>query len=155
MLRMPEKALEHTHIADHALVILRRRGIREVDVLGRRGHPMGASRNPEIEGLEHLDGVGVRVEGVSLSGEGDGIREHPDWGVRGNVATWGRLASRRPGSLSNKRVVRCFRASPVELRGNGNVEQIVVVRNHLTRDVGDFCAELGAEPRVACSSCAG
>lgn len=147
MLTMPAKTLERTDIAERALDALRRSAIREVVVLGRRGHLQGAFHNPELEELEHLDGVDVRVDGVSLADEDDGIPE-PDWDVRRKVATLKRLAT-RPSRPSNKRIVLRFLTSPVELRGSGKVEQAVVVRNRLVRDArGTLTAQATDERSV-------
>jgi ferredoxin/flavodoxin---NADP+ reductase len=133
ILTMAVTQLERTDIADQALDILSRSAIREVVVLGRRGFLQGAFHNPELEELEHLEGVDVVVEGEDLPRENDVILEGADWETRRKVTTLKRLAARRAGR-SNKRIVLRFLSSPVELRGRGRVEQVLVARNHLEHD---------------------
>lgn len=133
ILTMPVAQLERTDIADHALQALRSSAIREVVVLGRRGHEQAAFHNPELEELEHLDGVDVIIEGAALSGEDDASLGHLHWETRRKVATLRRMAARRT-RVSNKRIVLRFLASPTEVRGQGKVEQVLVSRNLLEQD---------------------
>jgi ferredoxin/flavodoxin---NADP+ reductase len=130
---MPVAELEKTDMADHALDILRHSAIREVVILGRRGHLQGAFHNPELEELEYLHGVDVIVEGDHLPGDHEVVLDGADWETRRKVQTLRRLTMREP-STRNKRVVLRFLTSPVEVLGDGKVEQMLVVRNHLDRD---------------------
>jgi ferredoxin/flavodoxin---NADP+ reductase len=133
ILTMPVAELEKTDIADHALALLRRSAIQEVVILGRRGHLQGAFHNPELEELEHVEGVDVLVEGDDLPGEQEVVLEGADWETRRKVQTLRRLAQSEP-TVGHKRIVLRFLTSPVELLGDGKVERMLVVRNHLDRD---------------------
>jgi ferredoxin--NADP+ reductase len=133
ILTMPVADLEKTDIADHALAILRHSAIREVVVLGRRGCLQGAFHNPELEELEHLQGVDVTGEGDDLPGEHDMDLNGADWNTRRKVQTLRRLAE-RPERAGNRRIVFRFLASPLELLGNGKVEQLRASHNFLDRD---------------------
>jgi ferredoxin/flavodoxin---NADP+ reductase len=133
ILTMPVAELEATDIADHALAILRRSAIREVVILGRRGHMQGAFHNPELEELEHVDGVDLLVDGDDLPGEDEVVLDGADWETRRKVATLRRLTMRRPNA-GNRRIVLRFLTSPVELLGDGKIERMLVASNHLDRD---------------------
>lgn len=133
ILTMPVSELEKTDIADHALDILRTSKIREVVVLGRRGHLQGAFNNPELEELEHVRGVDVVVDGEDLPGENEVVMDGADWETLRKVKTLRRLVTRQP-TAGNKRIVFRFLTSPIELLGDGKVEQVLVIRNHLERD---------------------
>jgi ferredoxin--NADP+ reductase len=133
ILTMPVTELERTDIADHALQALHGSAIREVVILGRRGHLQGAFHNPELEELEHLEGVDVLVDGDDLNGDRDVVIEDADWETRRKVQTLRRLAARAP-TPGHKHIVFRFLSSPVELLGRGKVEQVLVARNHLERD---------------------
>jgi ferredoxin/flavodoxin---NADP+ reductase len=134
MLTMSVAELARTDIADHALAVLRRSAIREVLILGRRSPLQGAFHNPELEELEHLEGVDVLVEGNDLPVDADALQHGVDWETLRKITTLRRFARRQP-STGNKRIVLRFLTSPVELLGDGKVERMVVARNHLERDL--------------------
>ena len=125
--------LEKTDIADYALEALRTSRIKEVVLLGRRGHFQGAFHNPELEELEHLDGVDILIDGEDLPSDNEVVLDGADWETRRKVHTLRRLA-KRPLSGADKRIVLRFLTSPVELLGDDKVRQLLVVRNHLEHD---------------------
>lgn len=133
ILTMPVAELERTDIADHALAALRTSKVREVVILGRRGHLQGAFNNPELEELEHISGTNVLVEGDDLPGDHEVVLDGADWETRRKIQTLKRLAMREQ-TLGTKRIILRFLSSPVEVLGNGKVEQLLMVRNHLDRD---------------------
>jgi ferredoxin--NADP+ reductase len=133
VLTMSTAELERTDIADNALALLRRSQIEEVVILGRRGHFQGAFHTPELEELEHLDGVDIVVDGEDMPGEHDVALGEYDWGTRRKVRSLRRLVS-RPTTAGNRRIVFRFLASPIELLGTTRVERVLVIRNHLERD---------------------
>jgi ferredoxin--NADP+ reductase len=148
ILTMPVWELETTDIANHALEVLRASRIREVVVLGRRGHLQGAFNNPELEELEHLNGVDVVIDGEDMPGEHEVVMDGADWETLRKVRTLGRLVTRKP-TAGNKRIVFRFLTSPVELLGNERVEQVLVIRNHLERgDDGNLSARPTEEESI-------
>lgn len=134
ILTMPVAELERTDIADHALAVLRHSAIRELVLLGRRGVEQAAFHNPELEELAHLEGVDVVIEGDALPLEDEAIPGHLHWETRRKVATLRQMAVMRHTHPANKRIVLRFMASPVELRGRGKVEQVLVARNRLEQN---------------------
>jgi ferredoxin--NADP+ reductase len=148
ILTMPVAELEHTDIVDHALAALRHSAIREVVVLGRRGHEQAAFHNPELEELAHLKGVDVVIEGDTLPREDETISGHLHWETRRKVATLQQMAARHTHP-SNRRIVLRFLASSIELRGRGKVEQVLVARNRLEQNNrGILMAKLTDEQSV-------
>ncbi|MFE5702724.1 FAD-dependent oxidoreductase [Rhodococcus koreensis] len=133
ILTMPIDELEHTDISDAALDALRRSRIKEVVVLGRRGHQQAAFKNPELEELEHLDGVDTVVDDRGLPSEESIRREVHDPEIRRKLRTLHRLVE-RPQVSAGKRILLQFLESPVQLLGSGRVEQMEVMRNRLERD---------------------
>ena len=130
ILTLPIEVLEKTDIADYALDALRTSNIKEVVLLGRRGHLQGAFNNPELEELLHLPGVDTLVEGADFSAP----MQKVGWETRRKVATLASLAS-RPSQPGNKRIVFKFLSSPVALLGTrGQVEKIEVAANALETD---------------------
>ncbi len=132
ILTMPVAELEKTDIADYALQALRNSAIKEVVLLGRRGHFQGAFHNPELEELERLADVDIVIDSEDLPGENEVVLDDADWETRRKVKTLARL-SRRPLTGAPRRIVLRFLTSPVELLGDQKVEQMLVVENHLER----------------------
>ncbi|MEZ0365416.1 FAD-dependent oxidoreductase [Mycobacterium sp. pUA109] len=125
--------LARTDIADHALALLRTRGINEVVVIGRRGPLESAFTTLELRELGELDGVDVVVDPAQLAG----ISED-DAAAAGKTATQNLKVLRdyagrapRPG---HRRIVFRFLTSPIEINGNGKVEQMVLGHNALVSD---------------------
>ena len=133
ILTMPLGQLEKTDMADHALAALRESAVREVAILGRRGNQQAAYHNPELEELAHLEGVEVAVEGDELPGEDEFPDHVADWETRRKLATLRAMSGQRAGG-AGKRILMRFLCSPVEVLGEGRVEQLRVVRNRLEAD---------------------
>lgn len=138
----PVELLAKTDIADHALEALRRSGIEEVVVVGRRGPGQAAFTNPELKELGEIDGVSVVVDRAELE---EALNQAPaDLGqtARRNVEILRSFADRQPQE-GTRRIVFSFLRSPIELRGQGRVEEVVLVRNRLV--VGEH-NQVKAEP---------
>jgi ferredoxin--NADP+ reductase len=148
ILTMPVKELETTDIADRALAALHESKIREVVLLGRRGHLQAAFANAELEELEHLPGVDIMFEGGDMPNDDDVMLEDADWATQRKLETLRRLV-RRPSTDCRKRIVFRFLSSPVELMGDGKVEQLLISRNRLERDAsGKLYAQTTGEQSV-------
>ena len=133
MLTLTREELEVTDTADHAIEVLAEAGIKEIVVLGRRGPQQAAFTNPELLELGELKDADIIVDPAELQIE----KEFEDEGIEGtakrNMEILHRFADREPEN-KNKRVVLRFLTSPVEILGDGKVEQVKVVRNELERD---------------------
>ncbi|MBV8785449.1 MAG: FAD-dependent oxidoreductase [Mycobacterium sp.] len=131
----PEE-LRATDIADHALELLDPRGVEEVVIIGRRG-PLQATFTTlelrELGDLKGLEGVDVIVDPADLADISDEDAAAAGKTQRNNLKVLRGFAENRP-TPGHRRIVFKFRTSPIEIRGDGRVEEIVLGRNELVAD---------------------
>ena len=136
--------LADTDIADHALESLHQRGVEEVVIIGRRG-PLQATFTTlelrELGDLEGLAGVDVIVDPADFADITDEDLEAASKTVRQNIKVLRGYAERAPIPGAKRRIVFRFRTSPIEIRGDGRVESIVLGRNELVSDNGRIVAK--------------
>ena len=136
--------LANTDIADHALLSLHERGVEEVVIIGRRG-PLQATFTTlelrELGALEGLAGVDVIVDPTDFADITDEDLEAASKTVRQNIKVLRGYAEREPIPGAKRRIVFRFRTSPIEIRGEGRVESIVLGRNELVSDNGRIVAK--------------
>jgi ferredoxin/flavodoxin---NADP+ reductase len=136
--------LANTDIADHALQSLHERGVEEVVIIGRRG-PLQATFTTlelrELGALEGLAGVDVIVDPADFADITDEDLEAASKTVRQNIKVLRGYAEREPIPGAKRRIVFRFRTSPIEIRGEGRVESIVLGRNELVSDNGRIVAK--------------
>jgi len=137
MLALTRAELEETDTADHAIDALADSNIEEIVVLGRRGPAQAAFTNPEVRELGEMVDADVIVDPADtkldeISAE---LMESDEIGPtsRRNVEILTSFSERAPEG-KRRRIVLRFLASPIEIRGNGKVEAIVIGRNELRRD---------------------
>ncbi|WP_027941858.1 FAD-dependent oxidoreductase [Amycolatopsis taiwanensis] len=142
----PVDRLARTDIADHALEALRHSEIREVMVVGRRGAAQASFTTPELRELPEFTESGVDVhpgEVAETPGE-DGLPRV----VQRNLKVLREYAASAP-EPGRRHITLRFQRSPVELRGAGRVEQLVLGRNELlTGDDGRVSARDTGEREV-------
>jgi ferredoxin/flavodoxin---NADP+ reductase len=128
--------LRVTDIADHALDLLALRGVEEVMIIGRRG-PLQATFTTlelrELGDLKGLQGVDVIVDPADVADITDEAAEAAGKTVRNNLKVLRKFAENQP-TPGNRRIVFRFRTSPMEIRGDGRVEEVVLGRNELVSD---------------------
>ena len=128
--------LRTTDIADHALELLDPRGVEEVVIIGRRG-PLQATFTTlelrELGDLKGLEDVDVIVDPADLADISDEDAEAAGKTARQNIKVLRGYAGqeRHPG---NRRIVFKFCTSPIEIRGEDWVEEIVLGRYELVSD---------------------
>jgi ferredoxin--NADP+ reductase len=137
------KALAATDIANHALESLHNRSVDEVVVIGRRGPLQATFTTLELRELDDLDGmadVDVIIDPADFADISDADLEEAPKGVRQNFKVLRGYAGREttPG---NRRIVFRFRTSPIEIKGDGKVESIVLGSNELVSDNGRVVAK--------------
>ena len=128
--------LATTDIADHALKTLHDRGVEEVLIVGRRGPLQAPFTTLELRELGHLEGladVDVVVDPADFADISDADVEAAGKTVRNNIKVLRGYADRAPRG-AKRRIVFRFRTSPVEMKGEGKVESIVLGRNELVSD---------------------
>lgn len=128
--------LAATDIADHALDSLHARGVEEVVVIGRRGPlqaPFTTLELRELGDLEAMADVDVIVDPADFAGITDEDLESASKSVKQNIKVLRGYAEREPTG-AKRRIVFRFNTSPIELRGDGRVESIVLGTNELVTD---------------------
>lgn len=125
--------LAETDIADHALQSLHARGVEEVLIIGRRGPlqaPFTTLELRELGALEALGDVDVVIDPDDFADITDEDLEAAGKTVRNNIKVLRGYADAEPKG-SRRRIVFRFRTSPIEIKGDGRVESIVLGRNEL------------------------
>jgi ferredoxin--NADP+ reductase len=144
MLCLSHEELRVTDVADHALEALRDAAIRDVTLLGRRGPVQAAFTTPELRELGELDEADVDILPADLELDEHSAAFLADGATptaKRNVELLNELSARPPQSGKPKTVRLRFLRSPVELRGEGRVEEVVVARNELVlREDGSLAA---------------
>jgi ferredoxin/flavodoxin---NADP+ reductase len=154
MLALTDHELRQTDTADHAIEALDAKQIREIVVLGRRGPVQAAFTNPEIKELGEMEDADVVVDPqeVELDPASQAYVEsdEADKTTKVNFETLKEFSQRRPEGKKQRIVLR-FLASPVEIKGDGKVESIVVGRNELVEEGGTLRArDTGEREELEC-----
>ena len=134
MLALTAEELAPTDTADAAIDAICAAGIREIVMVARRGPVQAAFTTPELIELGELAGADVIVDPADL--ELDPASEaalEGDTNAQRNLEVLREYAAREPAGKP-RRVVLRFCVSPVEIRGDGRVERIELVRNRLEDD---------------------
>jgi ferredoxin/flavodoxin---NADP+ reductase len=135
--------LANTDIANHALESLHARGVEEVVVIGRRG-PLQATFTTlelrELGALEAMADVDVIVDPADFAVISDEAAEAAGKTIKQNVKVMRGYADTPPRG-AKRRIVFRFQTSPIELKGDGRVESIVLGHNELVDDGGRLVAK--------------
>jgi ferredoxin/flavodoxin---NADP+ reductase len=135
--RTPEE-LAATDIASYAEEALRRSGVKEVYLLGRRGPVQAAFTTPEVRELGELSGADVHVppDEATLDPLSQGELARADDRSLSKKIEVLQEFSRRPRSGKPRLLTLRFLVSPVELLndGRGGVGGMRIVRNRLVDD---------------------
>ncbi|HZA59583.1 MAG TPA: FAD-dependent oxidoreductase [Solirubrobacterales bacterium] len=154
MLALSREELETTDTADHAIEALADSEVEEIVVLGRRGPAQAAFTNPEVRELGEMSQADVIVAPADM--ELDEISrayvesEDCDPTNRRNVEIFQEFSQRTPQGKKQRIVLR-FLCSPVEIRGDGKVEKVVIGRNELVESEGRVSArDTGEREEIEC-----
>ncbi|HKW41172.1 MAG TPA: FAD-dependent oxidoreductase [Gemmatimonadales bacterium] len=125
--------LKHTDIAEHALDCLAASRIREIHLIGRRGPAQAKFTTKEFRELGELVDCDPVVDPADLDLNPESLAELEE--RAGSVAKKNleilKAFAARPGRGVRRQVFLRFLLSPVELRGAGRIEQVVLERNRL------------------------
>ncbi len=135
--------LRDSDIAHHALEVLAGSRITDVHMVGRRGPAQAKFTPPEIKEIGDLAECDPVVDPADLDLDPASLAELelPDSGHnRKNVAILQEYAA-RPAPAKRRRYHIRFFLSPVELRGDGRVEEVVFERNALKGEPGNLWSE--------------
>jgi ferredoxin--NADP+ reductase len=134
MLLLPEADLRATDTADHALDALLGSSVREALICGRRGPVEAAFTTTELRELDDIDDLTVVVDPEQVP-EGIADDDTLAKGTRRNLQILRGFAEKGPDPAARHRMEFRFYRSPVEIRGDGEVEEIVLGVNRL--ETGD------------------
>ena len=154
MLALTDHELRQTDTADHAIEMLDAKGVKEIVVLGRRGPAQAAFTNPEIKELGVMEDADVIVDPADMELDPASAAflesDDADKTTRVNVETLREFSERTPEG-KDLRIVLRFLASPVELKGDGKVESIVIGKNELVEEGGRLVAkDTGEREELEC-----
>jgi ferredoxin/flavodoxin---NADP+ reductase len=154
MLALTEEELRETDTADHAIEPLVNSNVREILVLGRRGPAQVAFTNPELRELGEMRDADVIVDPAQM--ELDPLSraylesDEADITARKNVEILAEFSRREPEG-KRKRIMLRFLASPVEIRGDGRCQSLVIGRNELVeRDGAIRAQDTGEREEIEC-----
>jgi ferredoxin/flavodoxin---NADP+ reductase len=136
MLALTPDELRATDTADHAIEVLSESKIREIVVLGRRGPAQAAFTNPELRELGEMVDADIHIDPAELELDPlsrEFLESEADITARKNVEILEEFAAKPPEGKP-KRIVLRFLVSPIEIKGDGKVERVIVGRNELHRD---------------------
>jgi ferredoxin--NADP+ reductase len=127
MLALEPSELDPTDTADHAIDALKESAIREVVISARRGAEHAAFTSPELRELPKLEHTNVVIEPEDISAAivraGDEIEKD----TKSNLDAMTLIAEREP--TEHERTMRFqFMATPIEIKGDGKVEEVVFKR---------------------------
>ena len=130
MVLLTEADLRSTDTADHALDALVGSSVREALICGRRGPVQAAFTTTELRELDDIDDLTVVVDPEQVPA---GIADDDSLGkgTRRNLQILRGFAEKGPDPEKHHRMEFRFFRSPVEIRGEGRVEEIVLGINRL------------------------
>jgi ferredoxin--NADP+ reductase len=122
--------LKTTDIAQHALDALAESKIKEIYIIGRRGAAQAAYTTPELKEMGELEACDPIVGPGEIALDPLSQEELTDRNTQRNIEILTEYANRAPSGKLRKMHFR-FLLSPVEIKGNGRVESIVLEKNRL------------------------
>ena len=122
--------LDPTDVAEHALAKLKQSNIRTVIICGRRGPEHAAFTAPELRDLPKLENTDVYIDAKQIEEAIKHIEEMDDVekDLKSNIEAMKAIAEQDKKGVARKLEIK-FLIAPIEIRGNGKVEEIVFQKN--------------------------
>jgi len=122
--------LDPTDVADHALASLKQSNIRTVIICGRRGPEHAAFTAPELRDLPKLINTDVYIDCKQIEEALKHIEEMDDLekDLKSSIEAMKAIAEHEKKGADRKLEIK-FLSMPIEIKGNGKVEEIVFQRN--------------------------
>lgn len=124
MLALEPSELDPTDTADHAIAALKESTIREVVISARRGPEHAAFTSPELRELPKLEHTNVLMDKsdieAAIARAGDEIEKDTKSNLDAML-----LISEKEATNHDRTMKFQFLATPVEVKGNGKVEEVV------------------------------
>jgi ferredoxin--NADP+ reductase len=127
MLALEPSELDPTDTADHAIDALKQSKIRNVVISARRGPEHAAFTSPELRDLPKLEHTNVVIKPEDIAAAvlraGEGIEKE----TRSNLDAMTQIAEKERTSHDRTMTFQ-FLATPIEIKGDGKVEEVVFQR---------------------------
>jgi ferredoxin--NADP+ reductase len=145
--------LRHTDITKHALEVLAQSKIRDIHMIGRRGPAQAKFTHSELRELGELADCDPIVDPGDLELNPASHEELADRSNRANMKSYEVLQgfASRPPPTRRRRCHIHFLKSPIELKGEGRLECVVLMKNRLEGEpLRQVARETGEVEELAC-----
>ena len=134
ILAIDPSELDPTDVAEHALIKLKQSNIRTVIICGRRGPEHAAFTAPELRDLPKLENTDVFIDPKQIEEAIKHIEEMDDVekDLKNNIEAMKTIAEHEKKGVPRKLEIK-FLSTPLEIRGNGKVEEIVFQKNKVEK----------------------
>ncbi len=127
MLALEPSELDPTDTADHAIELLKKSSIREVVLSARRGAENAAFTSPELRELPKLEHTNVIIDKTEITDAITRAGAEIEKDTKSNLDAMLLIAEKE--ATTHERTIRFqFLATPIEIKGNGKVEEVVFQR---------------------------
>jgi len=118
--------LDLTDIADHALLALKQSSIRTVIICGRRGPEHAAFTAPELRDLQKLKNTDLYIDLQQVNSATSRISEivETEKDIKNNIEAM-KIIANLPKKGAKRKLEIKFLASPLEIKGNDRVSEVV------------------------------
>jgi ferredoxin--NADP+ reductase len=124
MLALEPSELDPTDTADHAIEILKKSSIRTVFISGRRGPEHAAFTSPELRELPKLEHTNVEIKKQDIDDALARVGAEIEKDTKSNLDAMLLIAERE--ATDHERTMKFqFLVTPVEVKGNGRVEEVI------------------------------
>ena len=122
--------LDPTDVAEHALAKLKQSNIRTVIICGRRGPEHAAFTAPELRDLPKLENTDVYIDSKQIEEAIAHIEEmdEVEKDLKSNIEAMKAIAEHEKKGVARKLEIK-FLSTPIEIKGNGKVQEIVFQKN--------------------------
>jgi ferredoxin--NADP+ reductase len=124
MLALEPSELDSTDTADHAIAALKKSAIREVVISARRGPEHAAFTSPELRDLPKLEHTNVLMDKTDIESAIKRAGEEIEKDTKSNLDAM-LLISEKEETTHERTMKFQFLATPIEIKGNGRVEEVV------------------------------
>jgi ferredoxin/flavodoxin---NADP+ reductase len=127
MLALEPSELDPTDTADHAISALKASAIRNVVISARRGAEDAAFTSPELRELPKLEHTNVIINRKDIDDAFARVGESIEKETKSNLDAMALVADKEATS-HDRTLTFQFLSTPVEIKGNGKVEEVVFKR---------------------------
>ena len=124
MLALEPNELDPTDTADHAIDAFKQSAVRTVVISARRGPEHAAFTSPELRDLPKLEHTNVVMQKSDIEAAIVRAGDTPEKEVKSNLDAM-LLISEREATAHERTMKFQFLATPIEIKGNGRVEEVV------------------------------